>query len=136
MALTDLQKDRIAYHLDLGQPQSFIEISRNIRIATITPERELMVIGNLDTAPVDQIYTYMGTNLATLNSSLGKCEVALDKLNPQNVDDSLLVKQAGKVVLREDELNARQKLYKQTVKELAQAVGATFPSNFRASMCF
>jgi hypothetical protein len=133
MALTKLQKDRIAYHLDLGKPGSYLEIYKNVTINTITTERELMVIGNLDTTLADQIYSYMGINLCTINSSLGKCERALDKLDPTTIDDSLLVKGAGKVVLRSDELKARKKLYKQTINELAQALSMS-SGNERASL--
>lgn len=120
--LTDLQKARIAYHLDFVEPESLLEISQDLAVTTMSPEKELAAVG--PASPADPL-TFEGQPLCSKTSALGLVELAHAKLSPEVIDDSLLVRQAGKVSLRSDELKARERLYSRLVDSLAQLVGYT-----------
>ena len=123
MALTDLQTARIAFHLDFIRPSNLLALDRKIATILLSPEQELAVIGQ-DPAPIGSEVEFEGTHLCTKTSALGRCETAYNQLSPDIIGDSLLVKQAGKVTLRNDELSARQALYNRQVEQMAQLIGA------------
>jgi hypothetical protein len=123
MALNALQQSRVAFHLDFVSPSSLLALDRDIATILLSPEQELAVIGQ-DPAPVGSELEFEGEYLCTTTSALGRVEVAYRQLSPDIIGDSLLVKQAGKVTLRSDELSARQALYDRQVEQLAQLIGA------------
>ena len=134
MPLTELQRSRIEFHLDLDSLQGLLALSFNIRSSTLSESRLLSVVGNMTTALPANIYAHQGQPLATLESALGRCERTFDKLSPSVIDDSLLVSKAGKVELRKDELKARKQLYKTASAQLAQAMGYSDSSSGRAQL--
>lgn len=126
MALTSLQKSRISFHLDFLRPDNLLALDRDVAQLILTTEEELATVGE-DPAPVGNQVTFEGQILCTATSALGRCETAYTNLSPATVSDSLLVKQAGKVTLRSDELHARRSLYDEQVRLLAQTIGAFDP---------
>lgn len=123
--LSDLQKARILFHLDLpSQMNDLLSVDREILITQVSATLELQLVGNLASADPENIYVYEGTPLATLESILGRVERAYDKLSPTTIDDSLFVKKAGAVELTSTEIRQRRKLYLTLVEYLAQTLGA------------
>ncbi len=123
MALNALQQSRVAFHLDFVSPSNLLALDRDIATILLSPEQQLAVVGQ-DPAPVGSEFEFEGEYLCTKTSALGRCELAYSQLSPEVIGDSLLVKQAGKVTLRSDELSARQALYNRQVEQLAQVIGA------------
>jgi hypothetical protein len=123
MALNALQQSRVAFHLDFVSPSNLLALDRDIATILLSPEQELAVVGQ-DPAPVGSELEFEGEYLCTTTSALGRVETAYRQLSPDVIGDSLLVKQAGKVTLRSDELSARQALYNRQVEQLAQLIGA------------
>lgn len=122
--LTNLQRDRIAFHMDFDAKHGLWTVDTANRLTTLNPDRELTIVGNLEDALPENTFTLEGIPLCTLTSILGRCELAFSRLSPETIDDSLLVREAGKVKLRSDELGARTKLYESHVFDLFKAVGA------------
>lgn len=120
--LTQLQKYRVAFHLDVWKPDNLLSIDRDITFSTMAEEDKLALVGP-DNPP--NPYIFEGQQLCSESSILGRIEAAHANLSPAVIDNSLLVKQAGKVTLRSDELRAREKLYKTLVESLAQIMGYT-----------
>lgn len=121
--LTELQQDRCVFHLDLDARYGILAIDNKLRLYVSDINRELTVVGNLETALPENIIQIEGEDLCTISSVLGRVETAYNRLSPTVIDDSLLVKKAGKVELRADELRARTRLYESTLKELRKALG-------------
>jgi hypothetical protein len=120
MALTDLQKSRIAFHLDVWSANSLLTVDRNIKFYALSEEDELSLVGPEN--PTDP-QLFEGQVIASQTSILGRLESALANISPSVIDNSLLVKTAGKVTLRGNELRLRQQLYKAILKELAKLMG-------------
>jgi hypothetical protein len=136
MPLTDLQRSRIEFHCDLDSTRGLLALSFNIKSTSFSEVKLLQIVGQLVGADPDNLFVYEGVSLCTLTSALGACELAHSKLSPQTIDDSLLVRSAGKVNLRSDELKARRQLYNQTVEYLKQLIGLNSDSASRASINF
>jgi hypothetical protein len=132
--LSDLQRSRLNYHLDLDSDQSLLAVSFSLRSAQFDQSKLLAIVGDLSIAsPADTVY--VGTvALCTTGSALGRCEVAKSNLGPSTIDNSLLVQSAGKVTLRRDELTARKQVYKEMVAQLKQEAGYTSLDAGRASL--
>lgn len=124
MPLTALQKSRIAFHLDFVRPGNLLALDRKVATILLDDEQLLATVGE-DPPPVGNAITFEGVDLCTATSALGRCETAYANLSPSTISDSLLVKQAGKVTLRSDELSARRALYTEQVEYLAQVIGAS-----------
>lgn len=129
--LTDLQKDRVKFHLDYLTALGLLELDRDVKILILNPNEQLALVGTIpdpvpDPVP-DTLVVFEGVPIATRTSALGKVEIAFSKLSPDTIDDSLFVEQAGKVTLRGSELAKRRSLYVQMVKYLAQLIGASDP---------
>lgn len=130
MALTELQNNRIAFHLDYVRPGNLLELDRDISVLTLTDNQILQVVGKpytdgLSYPTDDDMVFFEGDPLATKTSALGRVELAFNNLSPDVISDTLFVKKAGKVELRKDELKARNRLYKELVSQLNQLVGGS-----------
>ncbi len=132
--LTDLQRSRINYHLDIDSDQSLLSLSYRIREAQFTQAKLLVLVGDLNTASPSETVFIGEVALCTTDSALGRCEVAKNNLGPAVINNSLFVRSAGKVTLRDDELAARKRVYKEMVKQLKQEVGYTSYGGDRASL--
>lgn len=132
--LSDLQRSRLNYHLDIDSQQSLLAVSFRVRSAQFDQSKLLAIVGNLETAAPDEIVYIGEVALCTNGSALGRCEVAKSNLGPARIDNSLFVKSAGKVSLRNDELSARRQVYKEMVKQLKQEAGYTSFDSGRASL--
>lgn len=122
MALTQLQKDRIAFHLDLWTPFSLLTIDRDVTFLSLSSNEQLFLVG--PESPENPYYIE-GEFLCSESSILGKCEVAYNKLNATTIDNSSLVVKAGKVELRGNELEKRKQVYRETLQALAKIMGYT-----------
>lgn len=134
ITLTELQSSRIDFHLDLDSNRSLLTISKNIREKTFDQPTLLALVGDLTTASPSEIIEFGGVQLCTAESTLGRCEVSLKATGPATINNTLFVKQAGKVTLRGDELKARKQLYKAMVAELKQLVGYSSFDEGRATL--
>lgn len=116
--LTDLQKSRTRLHLGYPDDQLHgptLEIEQNLVLDRLNTNVELALRGD----PATQTIEFQGEILCSPNSLLDFLEIALSRLGPTTVDDSLFVSQAGSVTLRRDELQARTKMYRSLQKQLA-----------------
>jgi hypothetical protein len=130
---TELQRERIRYHLDWEYPLSNIfdlypnnQESVLFAYGTYTQYFVYAVVGNFLVPPVtdndddyNDIYLY-GERLAVPRTMLWECELALQKMSANEVDGSLIAQQAGKLKLRPDELAARLDMYQTQVARLAK----------------
>lgn len=122
--LTDLQKERISFHLDYVERKYLLAISRDTLILTLNDSQKLALVGqDLTGLDASEIYVFHGVDLCTNISQLGKVERAYEQLDPDVISDSLFVSQAGSVTLRGNETSNRLSLYKLMVKKLAQLIG-------------
>lgn len=116
--LTSLQKSRTRFHLGYPDDQIHgptLEIEQNLVLDRLNPNVELALRGDSLAQTVD----FQGETLCAPNSLLDFLEIALSRLSPTTIDDSLFVSQAGSVTLRRDELQARTRLYRSLQKQLA-----------------
>lgn len=121
--LSELQQARIAFHLDVWESKSLLSIDREIKFVTLSDSDKLALVGpDVIEAPL-VVYSFQGQPLCSTTSILGKLEQSYENINPTTIDNSLLVKSAGKVTLRGDELQARQKLYQALLKSLVKIMG-------------
>ena len=133
--LSDLQRSRLNYHLNIDSDQSLLAVSFSVRSAQFDQSKLLAIVGDLSlTSPADTVYVDT-VALCTTGSALGRCEVAKSNLGPSTIDNSLLVQSAGKVTLRRDELTARKQVYKEMVAQLKQEAGYTSFDTGRAFLC-
>lgn len=130
MALTDLQKSRIAFHLDYFNPNYMLQITRDSLLLTLDPTQELQLVGLGNfTDPTQDIYIEEEF-VCSKTSILGRVELAFNNLNSEVIEDSLYVSQAGQVTLRGNELRKRTELYEKMVSFLSQFVGGTDPNGW------
>jgi len=118
--LTEIQKARVRFHL--GYPSDrpgLLEVQQQLILNTLAPVTETQLIGDISD-PSGPVIDVSGLVLAHESSMLGRVELAYLRLSPTVIDDSLFVESAGAVVLRRDELRARQALYDTMVDQLAQ----------------
>ena len=134
MPLTEFQRDRINFHLDLDSERGLLRINYNILESAFSEIKVIQLVGDLTIALPENKLFFEGIELCTVTSALGKVELTFANLGPAKIDDSLLVKSAGKVDLRSDELKAREKLYQTQIKYLKQLVGMTDDSQSRAEL--
>jgi hypothetical protein len=129
--LTELQQSRIAFHLDVWEAKSLLSIDREIKFVTLSDTDRLALVGPETIEAPLEAYLFQGQELCSTTSILGRLERAFDNIDPSVISDSLLVKSAGKVSLRSDELKAREKLYRSLLKSLAKIMGYRDPGNTR-----
>jgi len=130
MALSTLQKERIAYHLDFVRSEYIPRISANSILITASPSQELALVGpDLGTLDPAEIFVFEGSDLCSNSSMLGKVERAFSKIDPATIEDSLYVQVAGSVTLRGNELKNRENLYKTLVKKLSKLMGDSVALN-------
>ena len=125
MALTELQKTVIRLHLGyVGVTPliSRLEIQARLILDSLTPEIELILVGDLIATTTDEQVFREGNAIATKGSILGKTEIAHQKLTPDVIDDSLLVNTVGTIKLRGNELRKRRQLYNNLRRELANTL--------------
>ena len=136
MPLTDLQEERIMFHLREKIDIAALNLERTLVLRTLNATQELSVIGNIDTALDEECFFFESVKLCTLTSQLGRVEKAYAKLDSDIIDDSLFVSQAGSVKLRGNETQQRDRLYRRLVQFLGTYFG--YPSTTeggRASLC-
>ena len=133
-SLTELQRSRLEFHCDLDSTRGLLALSFNIRATTFSTVKLLQLVGDISAAQPENLVLYEGVAFCTTSSALGTTEIAYSKLSPNVIDDSLLVKSAGKVVLRGDELKARERLYKKQVEHLKQLIGMQDSVGSRAQL--
>jgi hypothetical protein len=114
--LTELQKSRIRYHLDVTYRTAYDEVEANFRLQldNIDPERELALVGNQATKD----YSYLGVPLCQVGSILYKVEKAFENLSPDVIDTTLFVKATEEITLNANELRKRQQFYDAMVSQL------------------
>jgi hypothetical protein len=122
--LTELQKERISFHLGYDSARSMLTIERSPLLIRLSDEQEFMLVG-AQPCPHDQAFLYMDVELCDRRSFLGQVEEAYTKLCADVIDDSLYVAQAGSVTLRSNELTKRRALYQSLVDDLARTVGGS-----------
>lgn len=120
MPLTDLQKARIKYHLDITYSTAFEEVNAQFRLLldSIDPIRQLQLVGNPTGDPPEYDYAFLGIPLCQTGSLLWKVERAFEKINPEEIDPSLFVRNTEEVALRANELQKRRSLYDSLVGDL------------------
>lgn len=117
--LTELQKERISYHLGYVARKYYLQVSQDTALIVLNPSQKLALVGkDLEELTSDEIYIFEGVELCSNTSALGKVERSYQNLDPSVIDDSLFVSQAGSVSLRGNELSNREKLYKTLVRNL------------------
>ena len=127
MPLTDLQAERVAFHLDYVTRDYLAQIGRDDLTLALNESQRLGLVGpeDLSMLPQDEVVSLEGVDLATKTSMLGKVEMAFANLTPTIIDDSLYVSVAGSVTLRGSEVMKREQLYKTLVRYMAQLIGGT-----------
>lgn len=129
MSLTDLQKERVTYHLDFVASNFILKVDKTIAIITLNDSQKLALVGQeLNELTSDEAFYFEGSFLCSNSSLLGKVERAYAKLDPDIIDNSLFVESAGSVTLRGTELRKREELYRNLVSKMAQLIGANNPS--------
>jgi len=124
MALTDLQKERIIFHLDFQKGQNdILKIGFSVNLDTFSATQERLLVGTLAGALTANIVVLDQENLCTKESILGRVEQAFSKLDSDTIDNSQFVMEAGKVKLNPQEAKLRQQFYEQKVRELERALG-------------
>lgn len=130
---TEAQRERIMFHLefksdlinthDLYDSDALYTLFAN---GLYTQFFVYQVVGNFAVAPVTEdedgyndIYLF-GERLTTPRTLLWDCEIALQKLSPQEIDGSLIASQAGKLKLRPDEMFSRTMMYQTVVNRMAE----------------
>lgn len=142
MALTPFQIVRVKFHFKIptNQPvNTAVHAERALLVDALTLEDELQVIGDVSD-PTDPSHIILhGQVVAAENSLLAHCEVAYQKLNPDDVDPSLFVAAVGTIRLRANELAKREAFYQYHVDRMAQVFnylkeGARFASDENYSL--
>jgi hypothetical protein len=122
--LTELQKERISFHLDYCSARYLLQITQDNILLTINDSQKLALVGqDIDDLLPASIFSFEGIPLCSTTSALGKVERAFATLDPTTIEDSLYVSQAGSVSLRGTELKKREDLYLAMVKYLTQLIG-------------
>lgn len=123
MALTELQRDRIKYHLGLSATEPSITTflqDRGLIFENVTPSIESYLIGDITTNPVEETHFYIaGVPIAAEYSILWEVETAHRRMGSEQIDPSLFVSVAGSVKLRSNELVKRRQLYDHWRNQLA-----------------
>lgn len=124
MALTELQKRRIIFHLDFQRGQNdVLKLSFSIDLDLVDATDERIIVGTVSTALAADKIIYDGEDLCTLESILGRVEQAFAKLDSRTIDNSQFVLAAGKVKLNSSEARLRQQFYEAKILELSKALG-------------
>ena len=124
--LTELQKERISFHLDYVAARYLLAITRDNLILTLNTSQQLSLVGpDEEDVPLDNKLDFEGIYLCSKTSMLGKVELAFSKLSPDTIEESLYVSSAGTVTLRGNELSKREALYLSMVSYLNQLVGGS-----------
>lgn len=125
MAITELQKERVSFHLHFVSSKYILAISRNITLGSLNASQELALVGqSLELLDPLNVFSFEGIPLCSITSALGKVERAYANLSPSVIEDSLYVSQAGSVSLRGTELRKREELYKKMVEHMGQLLGS------------
>ncbi|CBA17892.1 virion structural protein [Acaryochloris phage A-HIS2] len=115
MALTDLQKSRIKFHLGLSEGEPSITAllqDRGLLLDSLSQAAEDQIIGDIVTDPADPTHlTIAGNVVAQQGSILGNLEKCFQNLSPDIVDPSTFVYQAGDVKLNPNEFRNRGNIY-------------------------
>jgi hypothetical protein len=119
MALTELQKARVRFHL--GYPTNLetlpgLKLQQKLLLANLDASVELSLVGD----PLADWLEFEGQPLCSNSSVLGRLENAWVKLGPGTIEDSLFVSKAGNINLRTDELRARKSLYQSLVDDMSR----------------
>lgn len=116
--LTNLQKSRIKYHLNITYRTAYEELEADFRLQlnNINPERELAIVGN----QTNLNYSFQGQPLCESGSLLHRIEVAYSRISPDVIDTTLFVKATEEITLNPNELRLRLRLYHQLVDQLKQ----------------
>lgn len=121
-AFTELQKDRIRFHLKLPSNLNpeFLELLNEYSLDTgLRVDTIFQVVGEeLEVPPQSDRILLLGDDLCQEGSILANIEAAYTNLQPGTISDSLFVSQAGSVTLRKDELRARRQLYNSLLDDL------------------
>ena len=126
MELTELQKERISYHLGYVARQWYLQVSQDTILLTLNPSQKLALVGgDLNELTSDEIFIFENIPLCSNTSALGKIERAYANLDPDTISDSLFVSQAGSVALRGNELQNRERLYGNLVGKLRQLISGS-----------
>lgn len=123
MSLTELQLDRICFHIKVPRSSfEFLKATFSTQVS-ISTERLLQLVGDItDPAQASNLTLLEGQTLCTSTSLLGRCEASWNKLDTATIDSSMFVVKAGSVELTDRELSNRNKLYQHHVSELKRAL--------------